>query len=82
MLLDRKMNGAFVLVVFYLLSYRFLAIQDESNVNREPQCYSRFDFELKVVENIAPLKAAEEDLRHTVATLQEKVNALQESIHG
>lgn len=74
------MDGTSVLVVFCLLKYRVLAFHDEVNVNREPQCYSRFDFELKVVENIASLKAAEKNLQTTVATLQKAVNTLQESI--
>ena len=58
------------------------ALQAGLNHAEEPQCNSRFDFELKVVENIAALKASEQNLRETVAALQETVNTLQETIRG
>ena len=39
-------------------------------------------FRVKSVGKYCILKTAEKDLRHTVLTLQERVNALQESIRG
>ena len=81
-MLDRNMDGAFAFFVLYLLMFRVVALQDGLNRAGEPQCNSQFDFDLKVVENIASLKAAEKELRHTVATLQETVDTLQETIRG
>ena len=57
---------------------RVLALQEGLGRTGEPQCNSRVDFDLKVLENIAYFKAAEKDLRHTVGTLQETMNTLQE----
>ena len=71
-----------VLFIYCLLIYRIIAIRDELIGVSEPKCYSRFDYDLKMVENIGSLKAAEADLRDTVATLQRTVNTLRKSIHG
>ena len=76
------MNGIFTLIVYCLLLYNGMAIQGVLGVDREPQCYSRYDFDSKVVEDIASLKASEKSLSEKVATLKETVNTLQETIRG
>lgn len=44
----------------------------------EPQCYSRFDYEYKVLQNLIALKESEGHLRVMIAELQKTVGELQE----
>ena len=76
------MHSEIAYFICCLLICRICAITDDSIRESEPKCHSRFDYDLKVVENIASLKMAEKDLRDTVATLQKTVNTLQETIRG
>ena len=56
----------------------------EGNImeGREPQCYSRFDYEYKVLQNLVSLKRAEEELRQTIAEVQTTVREIQRNIKG
>ena len=51
--------------------------------NGEPgQCYSRFDYEYKVLQHLVTLKEAEKELRATTFELQNTVKALEEKVKG
>ena len=45
----------------------------------EPRCYSRFDYDYKVVQHLVTLKEAETELRETIAKLQERVSHLEKT---
>ena len=48
----------------------------------EPQCYSRFDYEYKVLQNLISLKTAEQELRQMTTELQNIVRDLQDRVKG
>ena len=45
----------------------------------EPQCYSRFDYDYKVIHHLVTLKEAETELRETINQLQERVSHLEKT---
>ena len=48
----------------------------------EPQCYSRFDYEYRVLQNLVSLKEAEKELRDVTDKLQNKVKDLEGKVKG
>ena len=45
----------------------------------EPHCYSRFDYDYKVIHHLVTLKEAETELRETITQLQERVSHLEKT---
>ena len=70
-------------VVIFVCVFTKLADSTERILEaEEPQCYSRFDYEYKVLQHLVSLKEAEKELRDVTDELQSKVKDLEEKVKG
>lgn len=69
-------------IIHFLIIIACGAFFSESFVleKSEPQCYSRFDYEYKVIQNLVTLKTTEQELRNMIAELQSTVKDLQTKV--
>ena len=69
--------------LFFVILSMFATTTCKRAINEEPeepQCYSRFDYDYKVIHHLVTLKEAETELRETITQLQERVSHLEKTI--